>query len=94
MRRREVDNLTFEHDVAPPHYAVIVRDWLKETFNDRMIYEDARNSGHHIRQTYIYPSDFYLWGYLKSKLYQDPIPSLEEQKSNIKSQIRKIMGNN
>ena len=37
------------------------------------------------------PCDFYLWGYLKSKVYSNPIPETCEQlKKNIRREIRKI----
>ena len=37
------------------------------------------------------PCDFFLWGYLKSKVYRDPIPeTLEDLKDNIRREIRKI----
>ena len=37
------------------------------------------------------PCDFYLWGFLKSRVYSDPYPqTLEQLKVNIKREMKKI----
>ena len=36
------------------------------------------------------PLDFYLWGYLKSKVYFDKPESLEELKNRIRAEIQQI----
>ena len=36
-RDREEDDITFQQDGAPPHYAAVVRNWLEGKFGDRVI---------------------------------------------------------
>ena len=37
------------------------------------------------------PCDFYLWGYLKSRVYSNPTPdTINDLKSNIRREIRRI----
>ena len=82
--------MTFHQDGAPPHYATMVRNWLQETFDGRVIgrgFEDFWPP----YSPDLNPCDFYLWGYLKSIVYRDPVPTtLEELKKNIRREIRRI----
>ena len=34
--------------------------------------------------------DYFLWGYLKARVYQDNPPTIERLKENIKREIRRI----
>ena len=77
-------------DGAPPHYAAMVRDWLQEAFNGRVIsrtFEDfwpPYSPDHN-------PCHFFLWGYLKSVVYEDPVPAtLGELNKNIRRGVRRI----
>ena len=38
------------------------------------------------------PPDYFLWGYLKDRVYQDNPPTIERLKENIKREIRRIPG--
>ena len=86
----ELADIIFQQDGAPPHSANIVVEWLQEKFGDRLISRHCEN----VWPPYspdLNPCDFYLWGYLKSKVYSDPIPkTCEELKRNIRREIRKI----
>ena len=70
LRRHKVDNTIFQQDGAPPHYALVVRNKLEEKFGGRVISRGFYN----IWPPYpdLDPCGFYLWGYLKSKLYAEP----------------------
>ena len=88
-RHREVDDITFQ-DGAPPYYAVVVRNWLEEKFGDRVISRGFDNFWPPYSPD-LNPCDFYLWGYLKSRVYIDSIPETCEQlKKNIRREIRRI----
>jgi len=53
-----------QHDGAPPHNARIIRDFLNETFNNRI-----RRGGPiewPTRSLDLTSPDFYLWDYLKN----------------------------
>ncbi|EZA55357.1 hypothetical protein X777_04810 [Ooceraea biroi] len=60
------------HDGAPPDFAVIVRNFLNETYNNNWI-----GRGGPVpwppRSPDFNPLDFCIWGYLKSLMYSRPI---------------------
>lgn len=89
-RHGEQHKITFMQDGAPPHYAVKVREWLQETLDGRVIgraFEDFWPA----YSPDLNPCDFFLWGYLKSVVYRDPVPKTREDlKNNIRREIRKI----
>jgi len=59
---------------------------LKSKFKDRFIDKKRWPP----RSPDLNPCDFYLWGYLKSRVY-NPLPkTLNELKSNIETQIKNI----
>lgn len=89
-RHREQDQIIFQQDGAPPHAANIVVNWLEEMFNDRVISRRCDNFWPPYSPD-LNPCDFYLWGYLKSRVYSDPIPkTCEELKKNIRRELRRI----
>ena len=75
----EFEHLTFQQDGAPPHYARTVRNFLDETFPEWIgrrgtIEWPARSPD-------MTPLDFFLWGYLKDRVFaRSPrdIPQLKE----------------
>ncbi|XP_008116993.1 uncharacterized protein LOC100557975 [Anolis carolinensis] len=69
----------FQHDGAPPHFQHDVRNFLNETFPDRWI--GRRGSVEFPpRSPDLTPLDFFLWGYLKSRVYATKPNTLEELK--------------
>ncbi|KAI6648744.1 hypothetical protein LOD99_7131 [Oopsacas minuta] len=89
-RRKELGSITFQQDDAPPHITKVVLDFLREKFDKQLI---SRNCDF-FWPPYspdLNPCDFYLWGYLKSKVYSNPIPeTTEDLKRNIRWEIRRI----
>ena len=76
----------FQQDGASSHNANRVQKYLKSKFKDRFI--DKKRWAP--RSPDLNPCDFYLWGYLKSRVY-NPLPkTLNELKSNIETQIKNI----
>ena len=65
-------------------------EWLSGIFGSRLI---SRNADF-LRPSYpldLNPCDFYLWGYLKSSVYTNPVPHNTEQlKENIRREARRI----
>lgn len=61
-------SVIYQHDGAPAHNAMPIRNFLNEMFPDRWI---GRGGAIHwpARSPDLAPNDFYLWGYLKSKLF-------------------------
>ena len=67
----------------------MVRHWLQEAFNGRVImlaFEDFSPP----YSPDLSPCDFFFMGYLKSVVYENPVPAtLEELKKNLSREVRK-----
>ena len=74
--------VVFQQDGAPPHWGLIVRDFLNETFPNRWI---GRNgpAPWPPRSPDITPLDFFLWGYVKDRVYRTPVLDVETLQSRI-----------
>lgn len=79
-------NVIFQQDGAPPHWGLCVRDFLNETFPDRWIGRDGPTPWPP-RTPDITPLDFFLWGYVKDKVYATPVPDLETLRRRITNAI-------
>lgn len=76
----------FQQDGATPHTAISVQTWLSGKFGKKFIDKDSWPP----RSPDLNPCDFYLWGYLKARIY-NPLPkTLEDLKSNIIREIKNI----
>ena len=75
----------FAQDGATPHTANAVQNYLKsksKRFFDKSMWPP--------RSPDLNPCDFFLWGYLKDRVY-DPMPEpLDSLKSNIEREFKKI----
>uniref|UniRef100_A0A915DSY7 Transposase n=1 Tax=Ditylenchus dipsaci TaxID=166011 RepID=A0A915DSY7_9BILA len=69
-------------DGAPPHYSVLVRDWLDENFPLRWMGRGTPAKSAPFRwppySPDLTPCDFFLWGYLKSRIYRTQPANLYE----------------
>lgn len=83
------DRLWFQQDGAPPHYAVVVRQYLDEAFPQRWIGRRGPIEWP-ARSPDLNPLDFFLWGYLKSKVYVTKPHDLEDLKAKLRHEIRQI----
>ena len=76
----------FQQDGASPHRGNKVQKYLKGKFGDKFIDKNSWPP----RSPDLNPCDFFLWGYLKSRVY-NPLPNnLDELKDNIIREIKKI----
>lgn len=83
------DNVYFQQDGAPPHYARDARDTLNIEFPNHWI--GRRGSIEWpARSPDLNPLDFFLWGHLKSTVYTSQPRSLEELRLRIETECRKI----
>ena len=62
------DGHLYQHDGAPPHFSLLARSWLDENLSGRWI---GRRGPHEWppRSPDLTPLDFWLWGYVKNKVY-------------------------
>ena len=64
-------------DGAPPHYALIVRDYLRMAFNNQVIGRGF-NIAWPARSPDLNVMDFYFWGHGKDKVYARKPNNLNE----------------
>jgi len=86
---RVLRNIMFQQDGAPAHYATTIREFLNEQFPGNWIGRRGPVEWPP-RSPDLTPLDFFLWGYLKSKVYISKPQNLEDLKDNIKEEISKI----
>ena len=76
-------NLWWVQDGASPHRVINVRDRLNEVFgNNRVV-----GLGHDVewppRSPDLTPCDFFLWGYIKSKVFVNPPQTIHDLRQKI-----------
>ena len=74
--------VVFQQDGAPPHWGLIVRDFLNETFPNRWIGRNGPTPWPP-RSPDITPLDFFLWGYVKDRVYRTPVRDVQTLQSRI-----------
>ena len=84
-----LDGIWWQQDGAPPHYASVVRNYLNQKFGSHWIGRGGPVEWPP-RSPDINPLDFFLWGYLKRRVYRNRPASLEELKMNIVNECRTI----
>ncbi|GFW91073.1 transposable element Tc3 transposase [Trichonephila clavipes] len=82
MNNHDVQELWFQQDGATCHTARATIDLLKDTFGGRLI-SRFRPVNLPPRSCDLTPLDYFLWGYVKSLVYADRPPTLDQLKENI-----------
>jgi hypothetical protein len=77
----------FMQDGAPPHWAIPVRNWLTLTFPGRWIGRGSPNMFWPPNSPDLTPCDFFLWGYLKSRVYHTQPADLDELRTRIEHEF-------
>ncbi|CAF3853183.1 unnamed protein product [Rotaria sp. Silwood1] len=79
----------FQHDGAGAHYALVVREWLDEKFPNRWIGRRGPFDWP-ARSPDLTPCDFFLWGYLKSIVFQTPPSTIMELQERIEEACEEV----
>jgi len=74
--------IIFHQDGAPPHWGSDVHRFLDATFPNRWIGRDGRTPWPP-RSPDITQLDFFLWGYVKDKVFSTPVPDITNLKARI-----------
>ena len=72
----------FQQDGAPPQWGSHARRFLDATFPNRWIGRDGPTPWPP-RSTDITPLDFFLWGYVKDKVFSTQVPDITNLKARI-----------
>lgn len=75
---------TFQQDGAGPHYALSVRGWLDQKFPGRWIGRRGPIEWPP-RSPDLTPCDFFLWGWLKERIYREPSASIAQLRERIQA---------
>ena len=78
------------HDGAPPHIASPVTGLLHATFSEHNIIGRFCINAWPTRSPDLTPCDFWLWGFLKARVYRIKPRSLGELKESIKREVHSI----
>ena len=86
---KNINVFWFQQDGATPHTSNIAIEWLQKHFCGRVV---SRKTEHPwpAHSPDLTPLDFYLWGYLKSRVYQGSPKTLQDLKTAIGREIRRI----
>jgi hypothetical protein len=66
----------FQQDGAPAHRHENVQQWLKSKFGDRFLNKDKWPT----RSPDLNPCGYFLWGYLKDKIYAQMPKTIDDLK--------------
>ena len=86
---RKCQQIYFQQDGAPAHYNLNVRNWLGSKLPGRWIGRRGLIEWS-ARSPDLTPLDFYLWGFVKQKVYSKNHNSLDELRESITSVICSI----
>ena len=87
LRKRE--DAIFQLDGAPPHWGLQVRGMLNDVFPDGWIGRGGPTSWPP-RSPDVTPLDFFLWGYVKTKVFTKEIADIEELKTRITHAVASV----
>jgi len=83
-------DIIFMQDGAPPHWGVPVRAWLNEKMPQRWMGRGSPNMPWPPRSPDLTPCDFFLWGFVKSRVYRTQPTTFEELKQRIRDAFAEI----
>ena len=80
------------HDGALAHRSLAVQERLRELFNDRVI---AINNPVEWppRSPDLTPCDYFLWGYLKNKVFETPPRNIQDLRERIQREVAILQQN-
>ena len=86
INTKEYKKYYFQQDGAAPHTANRVQNWLKEKMGKKFMDKSKWPP----RSPDLNPCDFFLWGYLKQKVYSPMPQNLDDLKAKIEREIKNI----
>ncbi|GFX89546.1 uncharacterized protein TNCV_72391 [Trichonephila clavipes] len=90
IQRGQILNVTFMQDGATSHTANPIKAFSIQTFGEDRIVSRRCRYPWPPRSPDLTPADFWLWGYLKSRVYLSGPSSLSELKDAIRREVSSI----
>lgn len=85
----DINQVWYQQDGAPAHFGRFVRGYLDANFRERWIGRRGEIEWP-ARSPDLSPLDFFLWGYLKSKVYETRPENLRELRRRIEEECARI----
>ena len=82
-------NMWYQHDGAPPHWSTNVREYLNQTFGNHWIGRFGPENWPP-RSPDLTVLDYFVWGYVKSLCYEDPVTTEENLREKIVASFAQI----
>lgn len=82
--------LMFMQDGAPPHWKKEVRQWLEQHFPQRWMGRASPNMPWPPRSPDMTPCDFFLWGFIKSRVYRTQPTNMADLKAKIAAAFKEV----
>ena len=89
QKKRIASKIIFQQDGAPAHFSLRAREWLHRHLPGRWIGRRGPLEWA-ARSPDLTPLDFYLWGYVKQKVYKNYHNDLDELRTSITNVIHSI----
>lgn len=89
LNEMNLDNVWFQQDGATAHTSRVSMGVLRAAFPERLI-SLRGDVNWPARSPDLAPPDFFLWGYLKSLVYQNRPNTLDDLRNNIRAVIDNI----
>ncbi|KYN17065.1 hypothetical protein ALC57_10664 [Trachymyrmex cornetzi] len=89
IARQNFNDIWFQQDGVPPHYGLRVRQYLNEVFPKRWIGRRGYIEWP-ARSPDLNSLDYFLWGYLKGKIYNTKPRNLNDLRQRIINEFRTI----
>ena len=91
-RKRVVDmnSVIYHQDGAPPHCSDRSLEYLRQCFRGDRLISRRTDFPWPPYSPDLNPPDYFLWGYLKERIYNNNPKTLADLKGNTKSEIKKI----
>lgn len=90
QERHVLPVVTFMQDGAPPHFARDAKRFLLATFTEDRVISRGCKFQWPSRSPDLNPADFWLWGYLKSRVYRNSPNTLVELKTALRRTVTAI----
>ena len=82
--------MLFQQDGAPADYALIVRAWLDQHFQNKWIGRRGGYCDWPATSPDLTPSDFFMCGYLKNMVYREKFSNRQQLRTAIVNAFREI----
>jgi len=95
LQKDELEDFIMQQDGAPPHFRLGIRRWLNDILPHRWIGGDAHEElmfcPWPARSLNLTPCDYFLWSYMKDKVFVPPQPvSIPDLKNRITAAVETI----